>query len=120
VAAAPFVKAYQEERTMPFVTTPERYGRKLGMLLCVERGLHLKFGEAGVALLPEIKALSDPEKILAVYDAIVMATSLDEVRRACAKAAPPLLAARGRRARTASAPARRGTWPTHWSVGRRR
>jgi hypothetical protein len=120
VVAAPFVQAYQEERTMPFVSTPERYGRKLGMLEIIEDTLRLKFGEAGVALLPQIKALSDLEKIRAVFRVLVMVTSLDEVRQACAKAAPPLLAARGRRARTANVPARRATWATRWSVARRR
>src|SRR5690349_16233327 len=105
---------------MPFVSTPVRYGIKLGILMCVERGLHLKFGEAGVALLPEIKALNDPAKFLAVFEVIVMATSLDEVREACAKARAPLLAARGRRARTANAALRRPMCPPRRSVERRR
>jgi hypothetical protein len=110
VTAAPFVRAYQEERTMPFVSTPERYGRKMAWLEAIEDALRQKFGEAGVTLLPQIKALYDPEKFRAIFNAIMTATSLDEVQRACAKAAePPLLAAPGRRARTANTPARRAT-----------
>ena len=105
---------------MPFVSTPVRYGIKLGMLQIIEDTLRVKFGEAGVALFPEIKALNDPKMFRAVQGAIVVATTLDEVQAACAKARAPLLAARGRRARMANAPARRGTWPTNWSVGRRR
>jgi hypothetical protein len=80
------VTSYQEERTMPFVTTPERYGIKLGMLQLIENALRVKFGEAGVDLVGDLKALYDPAKFVAVHEAILKASSLDEVRRACAKA----------------------------------
>jgi hypothetical protein len=91
------VKAYQEEQTMPFVSTPERYGRKLGMLESIESVLLARFGEAGAALLPEIKALGTPDKFQAVLKVIATANSLDEVQRACAKAAEPPPAPRPRK-----------------------
>jgi hypothetical protein len=45
-----------------------------------------KFGDEGVQLMPAIEALNDGEKYLALNRAIAAATTLDEVRRACAPA----------------------------------
>jgi hypothetical protein len=74
-----------EERRMPYVTSIER----TGMLKVIERSLRTKFGEKGVELVPAIEELNDAEKYLVVNDAIITATTLDEVRRACAQAAAP-------------------------------
>ena len=70
---------------MPFVTSIER----LGMLRMIEDTLRLKFGAEGVALVPVIHELNDAEKLLALNRVLVKATTLDEVRRACAEAARP-------------------------------
>jgi hypothetical protein len=83
------VHTYEEERVMPFVTTPERFGIEKGILLSIETLLRTTFGEEGVQLLPEIRALDDPEKYLAVLQRIPKAASVEEVRRACAAAAAP-------------------------------
>jgi hypothetical protein len=83
------VNHYQEERRMPFVTTPERIGIKMGMLKIIESTLRYKFGEEGPKLLPEISALEDADKFLALHETIYKAATLDEVRRACAAAAAP-------------------------------
>jgi hypothetical protein len=83
------VTTYVEERRMPFVTTPERIGIRQGILQTIENALRVKFGEAGLGLLPEIKALYEADKLLAIHEAIVKASSLDEARQACAKAAAP-------------------------------
>jgi hypothetical protein len=76
---------YEEGRRMPFVTSIER----LGMLRVLESTLRTRFGEAGAALIPTIHELDDAEKYLAMNEVILNATTLDEVRRACAKLAAP-------------------------------
>ncbi len=83
------VQHYQEEMAVPFVTTPERIGIKRVQLTMLEKLLRHNFGEEGVQLLPEIKALEDIDKYLAVYLVLVEATDLAEVRRAIATAAAP-------------------------------
>jgi hypothetical protein len=97
------LKTYEEERTMPFITTPERIGIKTGWMQAIEDVLRIKFGEEGVSLVPEITALEDVEKYRSVNRAILKATTLDEVRRACAEAAappPPPKKRRGKRGQT--------------------
>src|SRR5262249_17418916 len=81
------VRTYEEEQTVPFVTTPERYGIKQGLLRAIESFLQARFGEEGVQLMPEIRALNDADKFQALSAAIATAITLDQVRRACAKAA---------------------------------
>ena len=70
---------------MPYVTSIERSGmRKL-----IEDGLRTKFGEEAMELMEAISELNDAEKYLALNRTIITATTLDEVRRACAKASAP-------------------------------
>jgi hypothetical protein len=83
------VTTYEEERRMPFITTPEWIGIQKGMLLIIEDTLRAKFGEEGVRLMPEVSALEELDKLRAINQTIATATTLDEVRRACAKAAGP-------------------------------
>lgn len=40
---------------MPFVTTPERVGRRAGIRRGIEVVLRLRFGEDGLKLMPEIR-----------------------------------------------------------------
>ncbi len=68
---------------MPFVMGWERHG----MLDLIEAQLRFKFGEEGAKLLPAISAMNDAEKYKAAGQAIATATTVDEVRRACADAA---------------------------------
>ncbi len=74
---------------MPFITTPERIGFERGLLRMIEDHLRTKFGEEGLNLIPEIVALDDPEKYLAIGRTVLTATTLEEVRAACAKLAAP-------------------------------
>ncbi len=74
---------------MPFVTTPERFGIRKGMLLTIEDALRVKFGEEGLQLLPAISDLKNADKYLAMHNSILKAATLEEVRRACATAAAP-------------------------------
>jgi hypothetical protein len=83
------VKAFEEERNVPFITTPERIGIEKGLLQGIEEALQAKFGEEGVKLLPEITRLDDPEKYRLITRAVATATTPDEVRRACVEAAAP-------------------------------
>jgi hypothetical protein len=54
------IQNYQEERTMPFVTTPERYGIRKGMLRLIEQALRLKFAEGGVKQMSELGEVLTP------------------------------------------------------------
>jgi hypothetical protein len=83
------VASLREERTMPFIITPERLGIKRGLMQAIEDALRVKFGEEGVTLIPEIQALEDIEKYRQVHMAAVSAATLDDVRRALAEAAAP-------------------------------
>jgi hypothetical protein len=83
------IKTYEEEQKMPFITTPERIGIKKYVLPVMERLLEARFGEEGKKLMPEIAALNDPAKYLAIGDTVGTATTLEEVRAACAKLAAP-------------------------------
>jgi hypothetical protein len=83
------LKTFEEERTVPFISLPERMGIREGLLQAIEDVLRVKFGEEGLKLLEEITALEDNVKFRAMIPAIVQAATLDEVRRACAEAAAP-------------------------------
>ena len=70
---------------MPFVTI---WGRT-AMLELIEDLLREKFGDEGATLIPELKDMDDAEKYRAVARSILTATSLDDVRRACAEMNKP-------------------------------
>jgi hypothetical protein len=62
---------------------------RVGMADLIEDSLRAKFGDEGVKLMPAIEEINDGEKFKVINRAIAMATTLDEVRRACAAAAAP-------------------------------
>jgi hypothetical protein len=66
---------------MPFMTTPERLGYRRGLFTLAGPYLELKFGEAGLALLPEINEIQDMEKLEQVLEAMKTAASPEELRR---------------------------------------
>ena len=72
---------------MPFITTLEQFAIEKMMLQFIEDSLDARFGDAGSKLLPEIVALDDPDKFRAMHKIIATATSVEEIRRACAAAA---------------------------------
>ena len=92
------VKQLEEEKRMPYITTGERIGmekglqqglqqgrqegRQEGLLKAVELGLKLKFGAAGLALLPEIAALTDLAALEKIVAALEQAATPEELRRA--------------------------------------
>jgi hypothetical protein len=75
------INTYQEEKRMPFITIAERVGMEKGLLEGIEVSLKVKFGEPGLALLPEIRTLQDHELLRSVLWAIETAASPDELRR---------------------------------------
>jgi hypothetical protein len=86
------IAQYEEEKHMPFITTPERIGMEKGLeeglLAGIEVSLTVKFGEEGERLLPEIRELHDNKVLRAVLRAIAKATSPDEVRRVWTRRRP--------------------------------
>jgi len=66
---------------MPYMLSIERIARTEELLAGIELGLELKFGAAGLQLLPEIQQLTDVEVLRAVRQAIKTAASPDELRR---------------------------------------
>jgi len=87
------IKQYEEKKEMPFITTPERIGREEALAEGLAKGrteawakavgllLELKFGEAGLRLMPEILAIADEAKLEAVLRAAHTAASPEELRR---------------------------------------
>jgi hypothetical protein len=83
------VMAFQEERTVPFMTTPERIEYRKGMMRAIEELLRIRFQERGLALLPEITALYDADKYQSIIKVIATTDDVEEIRRACVAAAAP-------------------------------
>jgi hypothetical protein len=79
------LRTYEEERRVPFLASFER--RTIHGL--IEEALRAKFGEEGLELMPEITEMRDLEKYKTVNRVIAIATTLDEVREACAAASRP-------------------------------
>jgi hypothetical protein len=71
----------QEERRMPYVTSIERLERCDGIRLGIESLLQQRFGEDGLKLMPEIGAIYDQARLLAILKAIVTAANPEEVRQ---------------------------------------
>ncbi len=95
------VKTYEEGTTMPFITSVERIGREEGLQIGREEGLQiglrngirlaldLKFGDAGLALLPELARITDPTVLETVLDSIKPASTVDAVRAVYVDHLPP-------------------------------
>jgi hypothetical protein len=79
------VDEYEEGQPMPFYDMWQRRA----MLQMLEESLRAKFGEEGAELIPTLRELNDAEKYIALSGSIATATSLAEVRQACAEAAAP-------------------------------
>ena len=78
----------QEERRMPFITTPEWYYLCKGLRQGIESLLRVRFGDEGLQLMPEIQEIHEEEKLEAILKALETAASLDEVRRLWSPGAP--------------------------------
>lgn len=66
---------------MPFITTPERLGIAQGLRRGIKSLLKLKFGDEGLILLPEIEEIHDYLVLEEVLEAIVAASTPDELRQ---------------------------------------
>ncbi len=70
---------------MPFITTPERYGRiegrAEGRLEGIEAVLEVRFQDAGLQLMPEIRLISNPEKLETILQAAKTVDSPEELRK---------------------------------------
>jgi predicted DNA-binding ribbon-helix-helix protein len=71
----------QEERRMPFITTPKRVGHRRGLRQGIESLLRVRFGDEGLKLMPEIQEVYEEEKLEAILKALETTASPDEVRR---------------------------------------
>jgi hypothetical protein len=75
------VAQIQEERRMPFITTPERVGLCRGMCRGIESALRIRFGDEGLRLMPEIREISEADKLEAILKALETGAGLDEMRQ---------------------------------------
>ncbi len=73
--------AQLEEKHMPFITSPERLGLERGLIRGIEGLLRVRFAEAGLRLLPEIRQIDDPDKLEQILKAIESGAALEELPR---------------------------------------
>ena len=74
---------------MAFITTPERIGMERGLsqglsqglIRGVEAVLKVKFGDAGLRLLPEIRQIENNDQLEAILAAIETGATLEDLRR---------------------------------------
>jgi hypothetical protein len=71
----------QEERRMPYITSVERVGVRRGLRMGIEALLHVRFGDEGLKLMPEIREIHEEEQLEAILQTLKTAASLEEVRR---------------------------------------
>ena len=80
------IKEFEQEAHMPYITTAERIGRAEGraegLVEGIDAMLDMKFGQAGLALMPEIQTIDDIATLERLLQVIKSATTLDEVRAA--------------------------------------
>lgn len=79
------LKQYEEKQQMPFITTPERYGRIAGCLEGrledIETILEVRFPDAGAQLMPEIRLISDAEQLRKILRTAATVASPEELRK---------------------------------------
>jgi hypothetical protein len=68
---------------MPFITTPERVGRRAGMRVGIKTMLQFRFGEEGLKLMPDVEEVHEEERLLTILNVLNSPASIDEVRRLC-------------------------------------
>ncbi len=66
---------------MPFITTPERYGRIEGRPEDTEMILELRFQDAGLQLMPEIRPIKNAEQLKEILRAAATVASPDDLRK---------------------------------------
>ncbi len=87
------LKQHEEKEHMPFITTPERYGRAEGRAESrfedIETILELRFRDAGTQLMPEIRLINDAEQLRKILRAAVTVASPEELRKLWAGGSAP-------------------------------
>jgi len=66
---------------MPFITTPQKVGHRNGLLEGIHSLLKVRFGEAGLQLLPEVERVYELEKLQAVLHALETVDTPEELRK---------------------------------------
>ena len=61
------LRAYEEERTMPFVTYAERVGREEERLRAVLQAIELRFGAVPPAVTGRVAAVDDLDQLRALF-----------------------------------------------------
>ena len=82
------IQEHEEAERMTYITSVERIGIKKGrqqgiregLLDGIELGIELKFGSAGLRLLPEIRKIEDVDVLRKVHAGIRTATEVEELR----------------------------------------
>jgi len=86
------IREYEEVEQMTYITSVERIGFKRGvqegvqqgirkgLLAGIELGLELKFGSAGLCLLPEIYKIEDVDVLRAIHEGLKTVTTVEELR----------------------------------------
>jgi hypothetical protein len=73
--------AFSQEKHMPFMDIYERMGMEKGLLRGIEALLRVKFGAAGLELMPEIREIRDHVLLEKILDRTETAASPDDLRR---------------------------------------
>jgi hypothetical protein len=83
------LKQDSEKNEMPFITTPERYGRAEGRVEGIEAILELRFRDAATQLMAEIRQINDAELLEKILRAAKTVASPEDFRRLWARESPP-------------------------------
>jgi hypothetical protein len=87
------VRALEEEKHMPYVTSIERLGikkgreeglkegLKKGLLDAIRVSLKVRFGKQGLALMPELQSIQDEAVLIRIQEALVRGLSLEALRK---------------------------------------
>jgi predicted transposase YdaD len=67
-------------RESPWYQEILQQGLKQGLLSGIALGLELKFGAAGLELMPEIREISDVERLMAIQEGIKTVNSLEQLQ----------------------------------------
>ncbi len=82
------VTRIEEEKHMPFITTPERVGLRRGMRFGIQSLLRFRFGAEGLKLMPEIENIHYEEQLQTITTALETANGLEEIRRLLSSLSP--------------------------------
>ncbi|HLO86358.1 MAG TPA: cytosolic protein [Nostocaceae cyanobacterium] len=76
---------YEEEKRMQYITSIERMGiqkgKQEGLVKGISLGLKLKFGEQGLAVLPEISSIENINILEAVLEGLETVNTIEELRQ---------------------------------------